>query len=179
MKRSKNQTVKLSKKKLLNKTISFTSYIFSTHTLIPLGLFFIHFADFFPLVSIGKGYYSFYVPFLANWYERITKVRKEKVSDLRYAVKFENRVKNKNNFFMKQNIFFKNHFFFFLILGKVFFMSPKNSIDSAFFLPKQILKNINMPRHLPTAQANSEGCSACRIWFYIEPTSWLYWLKKC
>ena len=36
-------------------------------------------------------------------------------------------------------------------------MSPKNSIASAFFLPTQILKNINMPRHLPTAQANSEG----------------------
>ena len=55
-----------------------------------------------------------------------------KVSDLRYAVKFENHVKNKNNFFIKRNIsFFLNQIFF--ILGKAFFMSPKNSIDSAFF----------------------------------------------
>ena len=55
LRRSKNQMVKLSKKKLQNKTINFTSYIFSTHTPIPLGFFFIHFVDFLPLVSIGKG----------------------------------------------------------------------------------------------------------------------------
>ena len=42
-----------------------------------------------------------------------------KVNDLRYAVKFENHVKNKNNFFIKQNIFFKPIFF---ILRKVFFL---------------------------------------------------------
>ena len=36
-----------------------------------------------------------------------------------YAVKFENHVKNKNNFFIKQNIFFKP--IFFLFLEKYFF----------------------------------------------------------
>ena len=35
-----------------------------------------------------------------------------KVSDLRYAVKFENYVKKKNKFFIKQNICFWTNFFF-------------------------------------------------------------------
>ena len=44
-------------------------------------------------------------------------------------------------------------------------MSPKNSIASAFFLSRQILKNIVMPQQKPqyllTAEANSE---CCNIW---------------
>ena len=54
LRRSKNQTVKLSKKKLQNKTINFTSYIFSTHTPIPLGFFFIHFFYFWHLYQQGS-----------------------------------------------------------------------------------------------------------------------------
>ena len=86
----------------------------------------------------------------------------KKGNDLCYAVKFENHVKNKNNFFIKQNIsFYLNHFFFYSSKS-FFFMSPKNSIASAFFLPRQIQKNIDMPRqkllHLLTAKANSECC---------------------
>ena len=81
-----------------------------------------------------------------------------KVNDLCYAVKFENHIKNKR--FIKQNIsFLENQFFF--ICGNIFLMSPKNSIASAFFLPRQILKNIDMPRQKPqqsTAEANSECC---------------------
>ena len=54
-------------------------------------------------------------------------------------------------------LFFKPIFF---ILGKVFFLSLKNSIASAIFLPRQILKNIVMPQQkaqqLLTAKANSE-----------------------
>ena len=74
-----------------------------------------------------------------------------KVNDLHYAVKFENREKQKY-FFIKQNIsFFLNQSLF--ILGKVL-------TASAFFLPRQILKNIDMPRqkpwHLLTAEVNSE-----------------------
>ena len=82
-----------------------------------------------------------------------------KVNDLCYAVKFENHIKNKKRF-IKQNIsFLENQFFF--ICGNIFLMSPKNSIASAFFLPRQILKNIDMPRQKPqqsTAEANSECC---------------------
>ena len=81
-----------------------------------------------------------------------------KVNDLCYAVKFENHIKNKR--FIKQNIsFLENQFFF--ICGNIFLMSPKNSIASAFFLPRQILKSIDMPRQKPqqsTAEANSECC---------------------
>ena len=56
-----------------------------------------------------------------------------KANDLRYAVRFENHVKNKNNCFLisKKLLFF--------ILGKVFFMSPKNLIASALLLQRQIL----------------------------------------
>ena len=42
------------------------------------------------------------------------------VNDLRHEFKFENRVKNKNNFF-KQNISFLNKNVYFFIHGKVFF----------------------------------------------------------
>ena len=75
-----------------------------------------------------------------------------KVNDLRYAVKFENHVKNKNIFLLSKTfLFFLNQSLF--ILGKVL-------TASAFFLPRQILKNIDMPRqkpwHLLTAEVNSE-----------------------
>ena len=35
------------------------------------------------------------------------------VNDLRYEIKFENCLKDKNNFFIKQNIFYSHFFFFF------------------------------------------------------------------
>ena len=48
------------------------------------------------------------------------------VNDLRYEIKFENFVKDKNNFFIKRNIAFlfwiKIHF----IIGDVFFKVSKN-----------------------------------------------------
>ena len=46
-------------------------------------------------------------------------------NDLHHEIKFNNCKKNKNNFFMKKSLYF-------LILGKVVFMSPQNSIASAF-----------------------------------------------
>ena len=56
------------------------------------------------------------------------------LNDLNHEIKFQRRVKNKNNFFIKQNI----HFLFQtkkkLILGKYFFKIPKNSIASVFFI---------------------------------------------
>ena len=91
-----------------------------------------------------------------------------KVNDLRYAVKFENHVKNKKLFIKQTNVFLLSKTFlslktiFFNSWKSVFFMSPKNSIASAFFLLRQILKNIDMPRlkpwYLPTAEANSKRC---------------------
>ena len=68
--------------------------------------------------------------------------------------------KTEKYFFIKQDIslFFKQKNIFFLFLEKYFFQISKNSVASAFFLPRQILKNIDMPRidpwHLPTAKAN-------------------------
>ena len=59
-------------------TINLPSYIFTAHTLILLASFFMHF------------------------------VVDNKVHDLCYEVKFENHVKDKNNFFIKQNISFLN-----------------------------------------------------------------------
>ena len=41
------------------------------------------------------------------------------VNDLRYEIKFENCVEDKNKFFIKQNIFFKAKIYF--ILGDIFF----------------------------------------------------------
>ena len=63
------------------------------------------------------------------------------VNDLHHEIKFENCVKNKNNFLTKQNISFlhKNKDFF--ILEKYIRKISQNSIASTFFLPRQILKN--------------------------------------
>ena len=55
LRQCKNQTAKLSKKKLQNKTINLPSYIFIVHTLIPQTSFFIHFIELSPLVLIEKG----------------------------------------------------------------------------------------------------------------------------
>ena len=73
------------------------------------------------------------------------------VNDLRYEIKFENCLNDKNDFFIQQNIsflFLKNTYF---ISGGVFFKIPKNLIASALFLPRQILK-----KH---AEANFERCT--------------------
>ena len=96
-----------------------------------------------------------------------------KVNDLCYAVKFENHKKNKIIFLLSKT-------FLFFIIGKVFFMSPKNSIASAFFLPRQILKNIDMPRqkpwHLLTAKVNFERCSYFLKALILETS---FFLKSC
>ena len=47
--------VKLSQKKLQNKTINLASYIFNAHTLIPHTSFFIHFIELLALVLTKKG----------------------------------------------------------------------------------------------------------------------------
>ena len=61
--------------------------------------------------------------------------------------------------FLNKNIFF--------VLGKAFFKIPKNLIASAFFLPRQMLKNRDMPLqkpwHLPTAKANSNADEVCIV----------------
>ena len=55
------------------------------------------------------------------------------VNDLRYEIKFENCVKDKNNFFIKQNIAFLSWTKIHFILGDIFFKISKNFFTSAFF----------------------------------------------
>ena len=57
------------------------------------------------------------------------------VNDLRSKIKFENRVKDKNNLFIKWNTSFLFLFFFqyLLFLEMYYFKNPKNLIASAFF----------------------------------------------
>ena len=71
------------------------------------------------------------------------------VNDLHYETKFENCVKDKNNFFIKRNIALLCWTKIYFIFGGIFFKIPKNLITSVFFLPRQILKNIDMPRQKP------------------------------
>ena len=55
-----------------------------------------------------------------QYQKRIQTSEDNTVHDLRYGMKFQNRVKDKNNFFIKRNIsfFFKTKIYF--ILGDVF-----------------------------------------------------------
>ena len=64
------------------------------------------------------------------------------VNDLPYEIKFENCLKEKINFCIKQNIAFPSR-------RHIFFKISNNLITSAFFLPRQILKNIDMPWQKP------------------------------
>ena len=70
-------------------------------------------------------------------------------NDLRYEIKFEHRVKNKNNLFIKRNIAFLSWKKKKIFLETYFFQIPENLITSAFFMSRQILKNIDMPRQRP------------------------------
>ena len=151
MSRRKNQKTKFSQKKLLqNTTISLASYIFRIHILILLSPFFIHFVvvNFCQLHEQGK------INIVSMFHFLDTDIREQKnyeiktktyvdntVNDLDRETKFENCVKDKNNFFIKRNIaclsWTKIHF----ILGDIFLEIPKNLITSAFFWPRQILIN--------------------------------------
>ena len=71
------------------------------------------------------------------------------VNDLLYEIKFENCVKDKNNFFIKQKNAFRYWTEIYLLSETYFFKIPKNLITSACFLPRQILKSIDMPRQKP------------------------------
>ena len=55
------------------------------------------------------------------------------VNDLCYEINFENRVNNKNYFFIKWSIAFLFKQKHILFLETYFFFIPKNSIASAFF----------------------------------------------
>ena len=62
------------------------------------------------------------------------------VNDLRYEIKFENRGKDKNYFFMKRKtllIFLEQKYV--LFLEKCFLKISKNLITSTFFLKRQML----------------------------------------
>ena len=65
-----------------------------------------------------------------------------RVNNLHCEIKFENRVKDKNDFFIKlivSFLFFKQKYI--LFLETYFFNIPKNLIALTFFLLRQILKN--------------------------------------
>ena len=67
-------------------------------------------------------------------YEMRTKTSVDNtVNDLRYEIKFESSVKDKNNFFIKQNIAFLSWTKIYFILEENFPKIPKNLITSAFF----------------------------------------------
>ena len=55
------------------------------------------------------------------------------VNDLRYDIKFENCVKDKNNLFIERNIAFLSWTKIYFILGDTIFKIAKNLITSAFF----------------------------------------------
>ena len=88
-----------------------------------------------PIVWIVKGWHCFYVPFLRDWYKRTEKyeMRTETsmdntVNDMRYEIKFENSVKDKNNFFIKQSTAFLSWTKIYFIVEIYFFKIPKNLI---------------------------------------------------
>ena len=54
------------------------------------------------------------------------------VNDLRYEIKFENCVKDKNNFFIKRIIAFLSWTKIYFILGGILFKITKNLVTSAF-----------------------------------------------
>ena len=78
--------------------------------------------------------------FLRDWYKRTKKIWNENtdiyvhntVHDLRYKIKFENCVKDKNNFFIKRIIAFLSWTKIYFILGGILFKIPKNLVTSAF-----------------------------------------------
>ena len=84
------------------------------------------------------------------------------VNDLRYEIKFENRVKDKSFLLSKTFFFFFKQKYIFHSWMEYFCKIPKNLIASAFFLLKQVLKNIDIPWqklwHLSTVEANFECC---------------------
>ena len=98
-------------------------------------------------------------------------------NDLGYEIKFENSVRDKNKFCNKRKIFFFKQKYTFLFLETYFFKISKNLIASAFFLLRQILKNIDMPRqkprHLPTAEANFERSFNIKTFPYGVNTTFL------
>ena len=143
-----------------------------------------------PIVWIGKGYHCVYVPFLRDWYKRTKKYEMRTqtsvdntVNDLHYEIKFENCVKDKNNF-IKQNIAFLSWTKIYFILEDIFFEIPWNLITSAFFLPRQILKNIRYPS---AKVSNADwiikndheiNCAMFfRKWFEHDQTSNIIWLS--
>ena len=110
MRRCKNQTTKLSQRKLQNTTINLPSYLFRVHTLIALASFFIHFVvvvNFWQLYEYGKVNIVSMFQFIETdlrekkKYEMRTETSVDNaVNDLRHEIKFEKGVKDKNNFFI-------------------------------------------------------------------------------
>ena len=92
-------------------------------------------------------------------------MKRNTLNDLRQEIKFENRVNDKNNFLLSETFLFFLAKIFILNSWKCFFFlkTPKNLIASEIFLPRQILKIIDIPwqkpRHLPITEANFEHWS--------------------
>ena len=114
LRKCKNQTARSSQKKLQNTTINLPSYIFRVHTLTLLAPFFIYFVvELLPIVWIERVNIVSMFRFLETdireqkkYEKRIQTSVDNTVNDLRYEIKFENCVRDKNNFFIKHNIAF-------------------------------------------------------------------------
>ena len=67
------------------------------------------------------------------------------INDLHQEIKFENCVKDKNNFLLSETFLFFLKQKYILFLATYFFKILNHLIALAFFLLGQILKNIDMP----------------------------------
>ena len=70
------------------------------------------------------------------------------VNDLRYEIKIENRVKDKNSFFLSKTLLFLFNQKYILYLGDIFLRFLEIQLLQQFFLARQILKNIDTPRQM-------------------------------
>ena len=122
-----NQITKSSQKKLQNTTINFPSYILRVHTLILLASFLrlLTFANCISRERLTLFLFHFLEIDIREQkkYEMRTQTSVDNtVNDLRYEIKFENCVKDKNNFFIKRNIAFLSWTKICFILGDIFFL---------------------------------------------------------
>ena len=121
--RFKNQTTKLSQKKLQNTTINFPKYIFGAYTPILPGFFFHSFCcRTFANCMNREGLTFSMFHFLETgikeqkkYEKRIQTAVDNSVNDLRYEIKFASHVKDKNiTFLLRKTLLFFITFFFLL-----------------------------------------------------------------
>ena len=122
--------------------VNLSSCILRVHTLILLASLFIHFVvfNFCQLNEQGKVDIVSLFHFLVidtreqKKYEMRTQASVDNtVNDLHYEIKFENCIKDKNNFLVRETLLFLLEQKFILFLETYFLKIPQNLITSAFF----------------------------------------------